>query len=74
MHRIKQAEKPKLIERLLNSLAKFILQLTVTLTFLGIVPLIVLVYVNIIKGYYITALVLCGILLSLIKANKTVQG
>lgn len=73
MHRVKQVERT-LIERILNSLGKFLIQLAVTLTFLGIVPVIILIFATLIKGYYVNSLVLCGILLTLIKANKMIQG
>lgn len=58
---------------LLNKLGKLLLHLSVTLTFIGIVPLIILIYYKVVQGQYANALILCGILLTLIKTNKSVQ-
>lgn len=66
-------EQP-LAKKLLNKLGTFLLQLAVTLTFIGIVPVIILLYISIYKEMYLDTIFLCGTLLTLIKANKMIQG
>lgn len=73
MPRIQMVE-PSLIKRLLNKLGRFLLQLAVMLTFIGIVPVIILLYISIYKEMYLDTIFLCGALLTLIKANKMIQG
>lgn len=69
-----QTVKPSLMQRLLNKLGRFLLQLAVMLTFIGIVPVIILLYISIYKEMYLDTIFLCGALLTLIKANKMIQG
>lgn len=66
--------EPSLTKRLLNKLGRFLLQLAVMLTFIGIVPVIILVYISIYQEKYLDTIFLCGALLTLIKANKMIQG
>ena len=66
--------EPSLIQRLLNKLGRFLLQLAVMLTFIGIFPVIILLYISIYKEMYLYTIFLCGALLTLIKANKMIQG
>lgn len=73
MPRIQMVE-PSLTKRLLNKLGRFLLQLAVMLTFIGIVPVIILLYISIYKEMYLDTIFLCGALLTLIKANKMIQG
>ena len=73
MHR-RQMMEQSLAKKLLNKLGKFLLQLAVTLTFIGIVPVIILLYISIYKEMYLDTIFLCGTLLTLIKANKMIQG
>lgn len=73
MPRIQMVE-PSLMKRLLNKLGRFLLQLAVMLTFIGIVPVIILLYISIYKEMYLDTIFLCGALLTLIKANKMIQG
>ena len=63
-----------LMQRVLNKLGRFLLQLAVMLTFIGIVPVIILLYISIYKEMYLDTIFLCGALLTLIKANKMIQG
>ena len=58
---------------LTNALGRIILQLIVFITFIGILPITVLIFYKVFVGDYLEALVNCGILLSIIKANKSVQ-
>lgn len=69
-----QTVKPSLMQRLLNKLGRFLLQLAVMLTFIGIVPVIILLYISMYKEMYLDTIFLCGALLTLIKANKMIQG
>lgn len=73
MPRIQMVE-PSLTKRLLNKLGIFLLQLAVMLTFIGIVPVIILLYISIYQEMYLDTIFLCGALLTLIKANKMIQG
>lgn len=73
MHR-RQMMEQSLAKKLLNKLGTFLLQLAVTLTFIGIVPVIILLYISIYKEMYLDTIFLCGTLLTLIKANKMIQG
>lgn len=73
MPRIQMVE-PSLMQRLLNKLGRILLQLAVMLTFIGIVPVIILVYISIYQERYLDTILLCGSLLTLIKANKMIQG
>lgn len=73
MPRIQMVE-PSLMQRILNKLGRFLLQLAVMLTFIGIVPVIILLYISIYKEMYLDSIFLCGALLTLIKANKMIQG
>ena len=73
MPRIQMVE-PSLTKRLLNKLGRFLLQLAVMLTFIGIVPVIILLYISIYKEMYLDTIFLCGAFLTLIKANKMIQG
>ena len=66
--------EPSLTKRLLNKLGIFLLQLAVMLTFIGIVPIIILLYISIYQEMYLDTILLCGALLTLIKANKMIQG
>ena len=66
--------EPSLMQRVLNKLGRFLLQLAVMLTFIGIVPVIILLYIAIYKEMYLDTIFLCGALLTLIKANKMIQG
>ena len=66
--------EPSLMQRVLNKLGRFLLQLAVMLTFIGIVPVIILLYISIYKEMYSDTIFLCGALLTLIKANKMIQG
>lgn len=66
--------EPSLMQRLLNKLGRILLQLAVMLTFIGIVPVIILVYISIYQERYLDTIFLCGSLLTLIKANKMIQG
>ena len=65
--------EPSLMQRILNKLGRFLLQLAVMLTFIGIVPVIILLYISIYKEMYLDTIFLCGALLTLIKANKLIQ-
>lgn len=73
MRRKTTLEEP-FLKRAISKIGIFLLQLAVMLTFLGIVPVIFLIYFSIYNSRYIEAILLCGILLTLIKANKMIQG
>ena len=73
MHRFVPEEK-SLVTKLTEKLGRLLLQLAVFFTFISIVPIILLIIYNIIMGFYMRALILCGILLAFIKANKNIQG
>lgn len=73
MPRLK-VDKPSLKERILIKLNLFILQLIVSLTFIGILPVLILLFASVSKGMYLDSIFLCGVLLTLIKANKMIQG
>ena len=66
--------EPSLMQRVLNKLGRFLLQLAVMLTFIRIVTVIILLYISIYKEMYLDTIFLCGALLTLIKANKMIQG
>lgn len=73
MPRLK-VDKPSLKERILIKLNLFILQLIASLTFIGILPVLILLFASVSKGMYLDSIFLCGVLLTLIKANKMIQG
>lgn len=73
MHKLKEVNKP-LYEKLLDLLSFVILQSAVLLTFLGVVPLLILIYISIFKEKYLDTIFLCGALLTLVKTNKMIQG
>lgn len=66
--------KPSLFRKFIDNLNKLLLQCIVMATFLGILPITILILYSVAKQEYINALINCGILLTLIKANKLVQG
>lgn len=74
MHRTRMKVEENLATKILNKLGRLILQLAVMLTFLGIVPVIILLYISIYKEMYLDTIFLSGALLTLIKANKMIQG
>lgn len=74
MHRTRMKVEENLATKILNKLGRLILQLAVMLTFLGIVPVIILLYISIYKELYLDTMFLSGALLTLIKANKMIQG
>lgn len=74
MHRTRMKVEENLATKILNKLGRLILQLAVMLTFLGIVPVIILLYISIYKELYLDTIFLSGALLTLIKANKMIQG
>ena len=73
MHRIKQYN-----ESLYTKIWKFInnslFKLNLLLTFLGILPLIVFIYFNILNFNALKVVIGCIALLTMIKANKSIQG
>lgn len=73
MHKLKEVKTP-LYKKALSLLSLILLQLAVMLTFLGIVPLIILIYISIFKEMYLDTIFLCGALLTLVKTNKMIQG
>lgn len=73
MHRVKEIKKP-LIDKILDLISFVILQSAVLLTFLGVVPILILIYISIFKEKYLDTIFLCGALLTLVKTNKMIQG
>lgn len=73
MHKIKEIKKP-LIDKILDLISFVILQSAVLLTFLGVVPILILIYISIFKEKYLDTIFLCGALLTLVKTNKMIQG
>lgn len=76
MHRVKRDKlvNKSLPQKVLAKIGVLLLQLAVMLTFLGIVPVIILLYISIYKELYLDTIFLCGALLTLIKSNKMIQG
>lgn len=73
MHKIKEIKKP-LINKILDLISFVLLQSAVLLTFLGVVPILILIYISIFKEKYLDTIFLCGALLTLVKTNKMIQG
>lgn len=73
MHKIREIKKP-LIDKILDLISFVILQSAVLLTFLGVVPILILIYISIFKEKYLDTIFLCGALLTLVKTNKMIQG
>lgn len=73
MHRIKQ-HKQSLSCTIWKFLNNSLFKLNLLLTFLGILPLILFIYYNLIYFDAIKVIVGCLVLLTLIKANKSIQG
>lgn len=73
MHKLREVKTP-LYKKALNLLSLAILQIAVMLTFLGVVPLIILIYISIFKEMYLDTFFLCGALLTLVKTNRMIQG
>lgn len=72
MHKIREIKKP-LIDKILDLISFVILQSAVLLTFLGVVPILILIYISIFKEKYLDTIFLCGALLTLVKTNKMIQ-
>lgn len=73
MHKIREIKKP-LIDKILDLISFVILQSAVLLTFLGVVPILILIYISIFKEKYLDTIFLCGALLTIVKTNKMIQG
>lgn len=73
MRNIRQG-KQSVVNRIWNIINDSLFKLNLLLTFLGILPLIVFIYYNLVHFHCIRSLTGCFVLITMIKANKEIQG
>ena len=74
MHKLRSQAPQKWYQKLFVGLNECILRLALILTFLGIVPLIIFIYYNLVEFNPFKVLIGCVTLLVITKINKDIQG
>lgn len=73
MHRLRQG-KVKFTTKVWKFINNSIFKLSLLTTFLGVLPLVLFIYYNLVYFNTEKALVGCVVLMCMIKANKSIQG
>lgn len=75
MHRIRtHSKRENIFHRIWKFINTSLFRLNLILTFMGILPVIVFIYYNMIHFDAVRVVTGCLVLITLIKANKSIQG